>query len=381
MDAFYASVEQRDNPSLAGKPVVVGGSAKSRGVVAAASYEARKFGVYSAMPAAIALRRCPDAIFVPSRIDYYGAISKQINEIFHRFTPLVEPLALDEAFLDVAGSTALLGSPAQIGRQIKDSIRSELKLTASIGIAPNKFLAKLASDLGKPDGFESVSEPVRDFLDPLPVSRLWGVGAKAEKCLMNAGIRTFKDFRTSAPEKLAPCVGSAVGKLQNLARGIDNRAVVASTTPKSISTETTFETDTSDLDYLQGILLNQVQEVASRVRLKRLYARQVGIKVRYANFQTITRAESFSEPTDLTRDFWDSASNTLCRTFIQEGRRPVRLIGVRASAFSSTPGGQPDMFESAGRSRQQKLDRLVDQINTKYGKGSLHRGATPSKPH
>ncbi len=376
MDAFYASVEQRDNPELAGKPVIVGGNAESRGVVAAASYEARKFGVRNAMPAATALRKCPNAIFVPARIDRYSETSREFNLILQRFSPLVEPLALDEAFLDIAGSEQLFGPPQAVGRQIKSAIKTELNLTASVGIASNKFLAKLCSDISKPDGLKILTPPVQNFLDPLPVTRLWGIGAKASKCLEQHGIRTIEQLRKSAKVDLEHCVGNAAERLIELASGIDHRTVAVASNPKSISKETTFASDISDQEHLRSILFDEVQEIAARVRLKGLRAKQISIKLRYANFRTITRSKSLAQSTDLTQDFWNIAADILQQTVKELGVQPVRLIGVRASNFCDQRSGQLDLFPSTIRIRQQKLDRMIDKINTRFGKGSLHRGGS-----
>src|SRR5512136_2361752 len=242
MDAFYASVEERDRPELVGKPVIVGGSPEKRGVVSAANYVARKYGVHSAMPAATARRLCPEGIFLPPRIGYYAEVSGQIREIFERFTPLVEPLSLDEAFLDVTGSEQLFGPAIEIGRQIKQAVREETRLIVSVGVAPNKFLAKIASDLKKPDALVVV-EPgqVQEFLDPLPVERLWGVGKQSSKVFERLGIRTIAQLRQWPLDALQARFGSGGEHLWNLAHGRDDRPVEPQQEVKSISNETTFE--------------------------------------------------------------------------------------------------------------------------------------------
>ena len=241
MDAFYASVEEREDPSLRGKPLIVGGSAEGRGVVAAANYAARKFGVHSAMPAARAKQLCPQAVFIKPRIDYYATVSRQIREIFESFTSQIEPLSLDEAFLDVSGSESLFGASAQIGRQIKQLIRERLQLVASVGVAPNKFLAKIASDLEKPDGFVIVeADQIQAFLDPLPVGRLWGVGKVTGRAFERLGIRTIGQLRQLSVESLDELFGTAGEHYWRLAHGIDDRRVTPDREAKSISNETTF---------------------------------------------------------------------------------------------------------------------------------------------
>ncbi|NIR31889.1 MAG: DNA polymerase IV, partial [Gammaproteobacteria bacterium] len=247
MDAFYASIEIRDLPELAGRPVVVGGSPEGRGVVAAASYTARRYGIHSAMPAATARRLCPQVVFLPVRMDHYAHVSGRLRAIFERYTPLVEPLSLDEAFLDVRASQRLFGSSERIARRIKDDIEAELRLTASVGVAPNKFLAKIASDLDKPNGLVIVAaDRVQAFLDPLPVGRLWGVGAATEKTMTQLGIRTVGDLRAHSRDALHAAFGRAGEHFWQLARGIDERPVVPEREAKSLSRETTFDRDIDD---------------------------------------------------------------------------------------------------------------------------------------
>jgi DNA polymerase-4 len=253
MDAFYASVEERDRPELVGKPVIVGGTPEKRGVVSAANYVARRFGVHSAMPAITARRLCPQGIFLPPRIDYYAEVSSQIRDIFERFTPMVEPLSLDEAFLDVTGSEHLFGSAVEIGQKLKQMIRQEIRLVVSVGVAPNKFLAKIASDLKKPDALVVVEpDKVQEFLDPLPVERLWGVGKQGSKVFQRLGIRTIEQLRQYPLDILQSRFGSSGEHLWQLARGIDDRAVVPERDAKSISHETTFERDIADLEVLRA---------------------------------------------------------------------------------------------------------------------------------
>ncbi len=294
MDAFYAAIELRDNPSLVGKPVVVGGSPSGRGVVAAASYAAREFGIHSAMPASQAVRICPSAVFIKPRMQHYANISKQIREIFFGYTSLVEPLSLDEAFLDVGGSVALFGSAESIARQIKDRINNELGLVASAGVAPNKYVAKVASDLEKPDGLVVVPEgKIQNFLDPLPVSKIWGVGKQTGKKFDSLGVRTIGQLRQIPMTTLKASFGINSEHFWRLARGLDSRRVVPDRFAKTISHETTFAADIYDKACLQAWLTELAEQVARRMRRHHLYGKTVQIKLRFSNFDTITR---FSQP-------------------------------------------------------------------------------------
>ena len=377
MDAFYASVEQCDNPELAGKPVIVGGTAAHRGVVAAASYEARRYGIRSAMPSVTAERLCPHAIFVPVRMERYAVVSEQIRAIFERYTPLVEPLALDEAFLDVTASTHLFESPDEIARSIKNDIRRELKLSASVGVAPNKFLAKIASDLEKPDGFVHVEEPRQAFLDPLPVTRIWGIGRVAASRLEKIGILTIRDFREANPETLNICLGHSATRLVQLARGEDGRSVTPDTAPVSISRETTFATDAKDLDALESTLLLLTEDVAARLRRKNLFARTVGIKLRFSNFRTITRELTLSDNTDVTQIIWKTA-RSLLRDALPNGGFRIRLIGIRAGSLAVDSDECRDLFGSKNDEQQKKIDSVVDQLNSRFGKSTVRRGSISS---
>ncbi len=373
MDAFYASVEQRDNPQLAGLPVVVGGTAKDRGVVAAASYAARKFGVLSAMPSSTALKLCPDLVFVPMRMQHYRKVSEQIRDIFHRYTPLVEPLSLDEAFLDVRGSTQLFGEADVIGTRIKDDIRRELALTASVGIGPNKFTAKIASDLQKPDGFVKVSPPLATFLDPLPVSRLWGIGQVTERKLTQSGIRTIRQFRLANTDLLKSCVGNALEQLMQLANGQDDRQVVPSRPSVTMSRETTFAKDINDIGHLENTLLNLTEHIATRLRNQNLGARTVGIKLRFSNFKTITRSKSHASATNVTQVIWKCVRELLHAALSKPFK--IRLIGIQASSLEQLSDSQSPLIEHDDIARQKKIDEVVDRVNRKFGDAALHRGA------
>ena len=376
MDAFYASVEERDHPELKGKPVIVGGTADKRGVVAAANYVVRQFGVHSAMPSATAQRLCPHAIFLPARLDYYAQISTQIREVFHRFTPLVEPLSLDEAFLDVTGSEGLFGSAEAIGHQIKDAIREELDLIASVGIAPNKFLAKIASDLQKPDGFVLVDpDGIQAFLDPLPVERLWGVGRQASKVFERLGVRTIEQLRQSPPSILKTHFGSHGEHLQELAQGIDHRSVVPDREAKSISHETTFAADLDDKEALRAWLLELTEQVARRLRRHTLRGRTVEIKVRFADFHTVTRSRKLPEPTNSTSDLWKAASE-LFNTRLPNDHLSVRLLGMGVSDFDRSGVTQGQLFDEGDCGKHDRVDEVGDLVRERFGSNALSRGSS-----
>ncbi|MBN2295227.1 MAG: DNA polymerase IV [Pirellulales bacterium] len=376
MDAFYASVEELDRPELAGKPVIVAGDPRSRGVVSAANYVARTFGVHSAMPSTTAHRLCPHGVFLPVRMDRYVDVSREIQEIFHRYTPLVEPLSLDEAFLDVSGSTGLFGPAEQIGRSIKSEIRDELHLVASVGVAPNKYLAKIASDLDKPDGFVVVDEHnVQAFLDPLPVSRIWGVGRVSNQVLERLGIRTIGQLRATSLDLLREKFGNAGDHLWELAQGIDDRPIVPEHEAKSISHETTFADDIADIEVLRGCLLDLTEQVAKRLRDQGLSARTVHIKVRFSDFRTITRNQTLGEATDLTDELWRAAAEML-ENRLPKHHPPVRLLGMGVSGFDDSGQSQSLLFDREERARQGKLDTVTDEIVDRFGKGSIGRAGT-----
>jgi len=374
MDAFYASVEQRDRPELRGRPVIVGGIG-GRGVVCAASYEARPFGVRSAMPTSTARRLCPQAVFLPVRMKHYAQISRQIRQIFLSFTPLVEPLSLDEAFLDVHGCEDLFGPAVEIARQIKARIRTETELTASVGVAPNKFLAKLASDHGKPDGFVIVPpDKVADFLTPLPVGRLWGVGAKSEKRLHSLGIRTIGQLAALPEQVLIGHFGDAGRHLWQLAHGQDERQVVPDREAKSISTETTFGHDVGDRHILRTWLLDLVDHLGARLRHAGLFARTIELKIRSSDFRTWIRSQALPEATNLTTTLWQSAAALLQRSLSHE-MLPVRLLGVGASRLVPEGAVQGQLFDADHRERHQALDRTIDAIRGQFGTEAIRRGS------
>ncbi|MEN6429134.1 MAG: DNA polymerase IV [Phycisphaerales bacterium] len=374
MDAFYASIEQSDHPELQGQAVIVGGDPKSRGVVSAASYEVRKFGVHSAMPTAQALRLCPHAVLLPVRMARYAEVSHAIHAIFKSYTPLVEPLSLDEAFLDVTDSTKLFGPAEEIGRQIKSRIREQTSLTASVGIAPNKFLAKLASDLRKPDGFVVITEQNRQqVLDPLPVGRIWGVGKVTDKTLRSHGIETIGQLRCRTAAQLRAVVGNAAEELLRLAHGEDDREVEPDQQCKSLSSEETFATDLRDSDILLSVLMGQVEEVAQRLRRRGLQARTITLKLRYGDFRTVTRSETLAGGTNATHLLWQAAERVF-RRWQSQSAGPLRLLGFAASGLEREGTGEQWLFPDREQEKLKKLDLIADKIRGRYGQQALHRG-------
>ena len=357
----------------------MGGTPQGRGVVAACSYEARRFGVHSAMPAGRALRLCPDGVFLRPRMARYVEISERILAVFQRFTPLVEPLSIDEAFLDVSGCERLFGPPDAVGRAIKAAIREEIGLTASVGVAPNKFLAKLASGLEKPDGFVVMTAddaPAR--LAALPVGMLWGVGKVTEQRLLRLGVRTVADLLRLPRTQLVAELGEHADHLLQLAVGRDDRPVVPDHDAKSIGNETTFAEDIADEDILREVLDHLVEKVAWRLRKHGLVARTVTLKARYPDFTTHTRARSLPQPTDATVVLRDAARELLARRLGRAGR-PLRLIGVTASQLEPRgDAGQADLFGDRDGDRHRELDRILDQVNERFGP-VMRRGAPPRR--
>jgi DNA polymerase-4 len=364
MDAFYASVEQRDDPRLRGKPVAVGGASR-RGVVCAASYEARPFGVRSAMPMARALRLCPQLVVVPPDFARYSAASEQVFEVFHSFTPEVEGLSLDEAFLDVTRSQALLGTPVEQARRIRARIRERTQLTASVGIAEVKFAAKIASDLCKPDGLLEVPlGQVREFLAPLPASRLWGVGPRTDERLQRMGLRKIGEVARADPAYLEAQLGSAGPWLHDLANGIDPRAVEPDVEAKSVGAEETFEDDLEGEDLLPFIH-EQALRVGARLRRAGIRARTVHLKVKYADFQVVTRQETLALATDDSSEIFHVASRLLAKV----EARPIRLTGVHAGDLTASTA-QLGLFD-AGREKRERLNRSLDAIAEKFGSSAV----------
>ena len=379
MDAFYASVEQLDHPEHRGKPVIVGADPRQgsgRGVVAAASYEARRFGIHSAQPISRAYKLCPEGIFVRGRGKRYVEISRQIMDIFRSYTPVVEPISLDEAFLDLTGTERLWGEVEKTARQIKNRIRETLHLTASVGIGPTKLIAKIASDLEKPDGFVSVPQQnVRSFLENLPVKKLWGVGPQTQKQLTLMGIRSIGDLAELNEEILSDRFGKMGKLLYRHARGEDDNPVHAERDAKSISNEITFNEDLDSYETLRRTLLFLSETVGFRLRNQNLRGKTIHLKIRFEDFETRTRSQTLCEPTALDRDIFETAL-TMMHALDTAGRK-VRLIGVGISQFADGHSGQADLFQSdaAQTSRAQKA---VDSIKQKFGKRSIGRGGTLS---
>ena len=369
MDAFYAAVEQRDAVELRGKPVIVGGARQRRGVVAAASYEAREFGVHSAMPTATAVRLCPQAIRVAPRFAHYAAISQQLRGIFGRYTPVIEPLSLDEAFLDVSASQRLWGDARNIAQRIKNDIFRELRLVASVGIATNKFVAKIASDIEKPDGFVEVDTcAIAEFLNPLPITRIWGIGKVTAKRLSALGIITIRDFNRIPGERLSAEFGTSGDHWSQLARGIDSREVVADHQAKSLSHEVTFAEDLNDDAALRATLTSLVENAAARLRAAELQAGTVKLKIRHCDFTTRSRSRSFAAPTQSTAAILSAAAGLLT-TYRRQYRSAVRLLGVGLGGCHAA-AAQSDLFAEFAA-----LDSVADSINRRFGDRTLRRAA------
>jgi len=373
MDAFYASVEERDRPELKGTPLIVGGTG-GRGVVAAASYAVRRFGVHSAMPMREALRRCPEAIVVHPRMARYQEISQQVFAIFHEFTPLVEGLSLDEAFLDVTASEQLHGGPEVIGAEIRRRIAGQTGLTASVGIASNKLLAKIASDLNKPDGMCSIhAGNLREILDPLPINKLFGVGQKTLPTVLEAGIRTFGDARVATDEVLWRAFGKHGKAMRDRAGGLDDRPVEPDREEKSISAEETYDTDIREARELQAQLVHLADRTASRLRAQKLLAGRVSVKIRRADFTTYTRQRALEPPTQDTA-IVSAAAQALLRAWLaSQPRAAVRLLGVGVSDLQLLR--QSDLFSDPLPDPGSRLDSAVDCIRDRFGEGLLTRAS------
>ena len=378
MDAFYASIEQLDDPNLKGRPVIVGADPRQglgRGVVAACSYEARKFGVRSALPISRAWKLCPGGAYVRPRMERYVEVSHEVMEVLRRFTNLVEPLSIDEAFLDVTGSTTLFGAPIQIARAVKKQIREATGLTASAGVAPNKFLAKIASDLKKPDGLVVVDpDGVQAFLDDLPISRLWGVGPKTEVRLREMGLHTIGAVRARRQEDLIQALGNNLGAhLHQLAMGSDDRPVVPNWEPKSISNETTFEEDTRDRELLVKTIRRLAESVGRRLRRDNYRARKVTLKVRLEPFETHTRQVSLKRPVDTDEEIIRLALSLFDQFSLE---RRIRLIGVGTGDIVR-PGEEPMQLGLFDEPRKDSvIDRTVDAIRDRFGEDLIQRGGT-----
>lgn len=379
MDAFFAAVEQLDNPALRGKPLLVGGDPNGRGVVSTASYEARPFGCRSAMPMRQALRLCPQAIVVRPRMRRYAEVSEQVFELFDEFSPTVEGLSVDEAFLDLTGSERLLGPPERAAAELKRRIHERTGLTASVGVAPNKFLAKLASDLRKPDGLVVVQpDAVQAFLRPLPISKLWGAGRVAQERFARLRVRTFADGLRLTRTQLVAEFGSQGEHFYDLLRGIDERPVEGEHEAKSLGREETFAADIDDAESLRETLLGQTEHVAARLRRAGLAARGVMLKVRDADFQTITRQLTLDSATDRTDLLWAAVAR-LFEEWRRGGVYPVRLIGVAANHLRPASGEQLGLFDADEARRRKRLDQTLDRIRERFGGDAIQRG-NPDSP-
>lgn len=374
MDSFFASVEIHDDPTLAGKPVVVGGPAEKRGVVAAASYEARAFGVHSAMPMARAMELCPELVRVPPRGARYKDVSDRVFTILRDFSPLIEPLSLDEAFFDLTGTERALGTPDTIARTLKARIRTETGLTASVGIAPNKFVAKLASDHNKPDGLCLVPPgEVVTFVQALPIERMWGVGRKTLPLLLRHGIRTIGDLAALEPARVKALFGLGALKMYELAWGRDDRPVVPDQDPQQISHEITFARNQTNDDVLKGVLLGLCEQVGARLRRHDFQGRTITLKLRFADFRTITRRTTIGHYTADSGAIYEAAA-----ALLEEGRNAaplsIRLVGVGVSGLVEPAQIPLSLFDAPPEdSRAARLNAALDRINDRFGSGAVRR--------
>ncbi|NQU74496.1 MAG: DNA polymerase IV [Candidatus Omnitrophica bacterium] len=374
MDAFFAAIEQRDNPQLRGKPVVVGAdpkAGKGRGVVSTCSYEARKFGIHSAMPISIAYKKCPHAIFLPVDGEKYHDVSRQIYKVFYDFTPDVEPISIDEAFLDISGSWHLFGSPFDTCLSIKAEIKDQIKLTASVGLAPIKMAAKIASDLKKPDGMVEVTqEGLLDFLWPLNIRKIWGLGERSEDILHNMGIRTIGDLAKKDVREIIAVFGKNGDHFWQLANGIDDREIEVETEAKSISNEFTFDEDTLDKKRIESVLMLLCEKVSWRLRQEGFKGRTVTLKIRLEGFHTYTRAATISKPTNFTDVIYQESKN-LYDNFERKNKK-VRLLGVKASNFFPSDF-KDSLFREQEDEKREGIHKAVDGIRRKFGENSIYR--------
>ncbi len=386
MDAFYAAVELLDHPELRGRPVVVGSPPDRRGVVSTASYEARAYGIRSAMPSRSAIKLCPHAVFLPVRMARYLEVSERVMAIIESFTPIYEQLSVDEAFMDISGVLRRWKTGEALARALKRKISAQLNLTASVGVAPNKFLAKLASDLRKPDGLfvaPDDADAIAAFLAPMPVSRIWGVGEVTEARLRECGIRAIGDVQRLRVETLAAYVGAAAAShMHALAWGRDDRPVVTEAQAKSISSETTFDEDCADPTVVRRTLVEQVEGVGRRLRRDGRKARVGHLRLRFEDFSTITRQMSFAAPTHADRDLVKCATALLER---ERATRPVRLIGFGVSGFEERDAMQGELpfgpfTREPAPAKVERLDRAVDAVRGQFGARSVRRGSAISGP-
>ncbi len=378
LDAFFAAVEVRDDPSLRGRPVVVGGDplgGRGRGVVAAASYEARRFGIHSAMPVSQAYRRCPDAVFLRPRGSEYASTSARFMAILRRYSDLVEPISIDEAFIDVTGSRRLFGDGPAIAREIKDTVRREEGLTASIGVAPVKFVAKIASDFDKPDGLVVVpAEGVGEFLDGVGIERLWGAGPKALERFSRLGVKTIGDVSRLPLETLERAFGArTAAHFSRLSRGEDRREVYPHHERKSVGKETTFLEDVGDRAVVETTLLALVEAVARRLRKQDLAGHTVTVKLRTADFHTVTRQASLKLSANTVEEIWPVAKELLGKA--DDSAQAIRLVGVSVSGFASE--AQMSLFAPAQHEKNKKIAEALDAVVDRFGDAAVVRGRAP----
>lgn len=376
MDAFFASVEQRDNPSYRGKPVIVGADpkeGKGRGVVAACSYEARTFGIHSALPISMAYKRCPNAVFLTPDMSRYAEASHKVFDILEKFTPHIEPVSVDEAFMDITGSCHLFGGALETCKKIKERIKKELSLTASIGMAPNKMTAKIASDIDKPDGLVIVKKgDLLSFLHPLPAGKLWGVGEKTLLELQKIGVNTIGDLATCGEEKLTSIFGVNGLHIWELANGIDPRDVEPADEAKSISNEHTFEKDTSDESEILDVLMYLSEKVSRRLRQDGATGRTITLKIRSGQFKTYTRALTTGSATNFVEDIYSGVVKKLDEFDLEKMK--VRLLGVKVSNLSSDSWGE-DLFSgtSEGAMKKERIHKAVNRLIDKFGPDAVRR--------
>lgn len=371
MDAFFAAVEQRDNPAYRGRPVIVGADprqGKGRGVVSTCSYEAREYGVHSAMPISTAYRKCPKAVFLPVDMERYGAVSEKVVAVLNAFSPLVEQVSIDEAFLDITASYKLHGTPYLACAGMKKRIKEETGLTASVGLAPNKMAAKIASDLSKPDGLLEVKNGgVREFLEPLAADRLWGVGQKTKAALNDLGIRTIGDISRRTKEELVSLFGRNGIWFWEASRGIDAEEVIPGREAKSVSNEVTFEKDTGDRKTVEKEIFRLCELVSDRLREAGYKGRTFTLKIRMEGFRTYTRSGTSPEPTNFAEDLVRSV-RPLFEEFPFKGDK-VRLVGVKVAGLSAAD--EPVLFRPEGEDKKEQVHKAVDRIKKKFGRGSI----------
>lgn len=383
LDAFFASVEQLDDPALRGRPVLVGGRSP-RSVVAAASYEARAFGCRSAMPMARALALCPHAHVARPRFARYSELSARFMEILGRCSPLVEPLSVDEAFVDCTGSARLLGDGRAIAERVRASVRDELGLTVSVGIGPNKFVAKLASDMRKPDGVTEAPADVPQgalaaWLAPIPIERMWGVGPRSAGAFHAAGVRTFADLQRMDEAAVRARLGEHAVAMRARALGIDDRAVEVEHEARGFGHETTFGEDVTDPEGVEDVLRWLTESAATRLRAAGAAARTVTVKIRFGEFETVTRSRTLGEPTDSTLLLVRTARDAF-RSWSTQGFVPVRLVGVRLGRDDGAAGGGGSLFPDPAAERQRALDRVADAVARRFGKEAIARGRVAGVP-